>query len=81
MRRAIETTLGIHTLGSLWLCGLVLGFITASQWRCESARLHDCGLPGDVVPHFFTQVINSGEEFAHQHHPQVGATVFVEMRR
>jgi 1,4-dihydroxy-2-naphthoate octaprenyltransferase len=24
MRRAIEATLGIHTLGSLWLCGLVL---------------------------------------------------------
>jgi len=24
MRRAIEATLGIHTLGSLWLCGTVL---------------------------------------------------------
>ena len=24
MRRAIEATLGIHTLGSLWLCGLML---------------------------------------------------------
>lgn len=24
MRRAIEATLGIHTLGSLWLCGVVL---------------------------------------------------------